>query len=427
MVFTAKAVNGSIKAASKTPTDSSPSSSISIEDTCRFFTIVISILDSYRSSIIVISIDYSYRSSTIVIIPCCRFSQVPIEFSSIHRPPSTTGTLGNFFDDLIFDNIHTNDYGQYHPIHSLSYSFTACKSSNNAMLKPVPMHHSLKPNILAAITVAAVLTILIGGAAAFIWYKRRHSFTRRRHPGIDSRLHSRSIYPFALPSPPANTSSLNRNGRHQTIIDQNNIDIGYPFSQRVLQSKLDAAREKMAELEEEHEMQLLTRPVSESDAIQRRLSDTMRDIPDSAPQGDLAIQLQAAREEINLLVRRIDEMNTNIEEIQAFGWGRAGENEPPPELRVLTGFDSWNGWIGLIYLGERVALQTLTVNATRVGKETYGWEERGGRRPRLNLGYGRNYSSCTLGTIKLSVRVIFNLTQVMRMNEMAANSELNWD
>ncbi|KAK7040022.1 hypothetical protein R3P38DRAFT_2770144 [Favolaschia claudopus] len=164
---------------------------------------------------------------------------------------------------------------------------------------PIPVHRSLKPGILAAIAVT-ISTFLIVGAAAFIWYN-----------GV-------TIVP-----------SRERPNQERTITDKRNISVSRPLAHRVLQNDLDAAREKVAELEEQ-EMRLAG-PVSELGAMQRRVSDTVGEAPEPAPQGDLAVQLQAAREEINLLVRRIDEMNAVNEEVQAFGWGRGRENEPPPD------------------------------------------------------------------------------------------------
>ncbi|KAK7039960.1 hypothetical protein R3P38DRAFT_3350012 [Favolaschia claudopus] len=195
-------------------------------------------------------------------------------------------------------------------------------------LNQIPMHYSLKPGTLAAIAVT-ISTFLIVGAAAVIWYKRRHNRSRMRtpQPRAGSRLNHGSITPFALPI--FNASSYTGNGRRQMITEKRNISASRPFAQRVLQGELDAAREKVVELEEQETR--LAGSASESDVRQRQHSENVREAFESATQDNLAAQLQAARQEINLLVGRIDEMNADHEDGQAFGWGRSRRNGPPPE------------------------------------------------------------------------------------------------
>ncbi|KAK7013324.1 hypothetical protein R3P38DRAFT_3581177 [Favolaschia claudopus] len=200
---------------------------------------------------------------------------------------------------------------------------------NRIQLETNPVDGSLKPSIVAGIVVT-ILIFLVVSAIKFIWHRRRHSFMRAPQPraGAESRLDPRSIFPFALPTP--TTSSWNRDAARQTITDKHNVSVSRPLAQRVLQNELDAVRDKVVELEEQ-EMRLAG-PVSESVARQRWRSDSIREVPEeAASQGDLAVQLQAAREEITLLVRRIDELNADNAEVLAFGWGRSRENEPPPD------------------------------------------------------------------------------------------------
>ncbi|KAK6983797.1 hypothetical protein R3P38DRAFT_410125 [Favolaschia claudopus] len=254
------------------------------------------------------------------IIPACRHSLVNTMDSS--APPSASSTSTSTSQK---SSVNQPSTPSPKPISSSTTSGTTQQHVHSPTFIPdakgAPTH--LKPSIIAAIVVI-ILIFLVVSAVTFIWYRRRHSLMRAPQPGAESRLNSRTIFPFVLPTP--TTSFRNRDGPRQRITDKRNINVSRPLAQRVLQNELDAAREKVAELEEQ-EARLLGGPVSESAAIQRQRSDNEREAPESTPQDDLAVQLQAAREEINLLARRI----ADNEEIQAFGWGRAGENEPPPE------------------------------------------------------------------------------------------------
>ncbi|KAK7040021.1 hypothetical protein R3P38DRAFT_3350043 [Favolaschia claudopus] len=132
----------------------------------------------------------------------------------------------------------------------------------------------LKPSTLAAIAIGAILTFFIIVSLTFIWlYKRRHSVMRTL--GAQWRFHPRSaLLPFALPS--------HTHRQTPSITDKRNIIMSRPLAQRVLQNELDAAREKVVELEgqEIQTRSILTGPmisISESAVIsqQRPLSDTV--------------------------------------------------------------------------------------------------------------------------------------------------------
>ncbi|KAK7040005.1 hypothetical protein R3P38DRAFT_3181833 [Favolaschia claudopus] len=283
---------------------------------CRFVCYGSVQINFDKSTIVCESAEYPYYQASDIV-----FLRLSTESSRIHHQKSLE--FRNFFDHLIFNKFSSQVTASNTTQDGMSPTYTPHPKAATTI-----MHGSLKPGTLAAIVVT-ILTVLIVGAAVFIWYKRRHnrSFMRTPQSGAESSLDSGSIVPFALPI--TNTSSHTGNTRCQTITDKRNISLSRPLAQRVLQNELDAGREKVVELEEQ-EMRL-GGPASESAAMQRRHSDTVREVPDSSPQDDLAAQLQAVREEMNLIVRRIDELNADNEEVQAFGWGRAGQSEPPPD------------------------------------------------------------------------------------------------
>ncbi|KAK7047050.1 hypothetical protein R3P38DRAFT_3423832 [Favolaschia claudopus] len=183
-------------------------------------------------------------------------------------------------------------------------------TSNPIITSHAQKAHGLKSATIAGITIAAGIVIGFGG---LVWYFRRVKRRRnsgRREPGRHPRAHT--ISPFTL-------LTNNRSNQQRNALDTHSIG-GSTLARRVLQTELQAATEKFSELQEQ-ERRSEARPHFTGRRLWRLASATRRS------HSDLELELRAAREEISMLVARMNVLEANSE--------FAGENTriegPPPD------------------------------------------------------------------------------------------------
>ncbi|KAK7013325.1 hypothetical protein R3P38DRAFT_3007558 [Favolaschia claudopus] len=183
-----------------------------------------------------------------------------------------------------------------------SYMRMSWPSPTNA---PPASHSSPQINTIAAVVSIVVLSVIAAGIILW-WYRRRlplRRIIRTRRAEEQTRL----ISPFNLPQL---TRSADRpNFRPDTRND-------YPVSQQIFQIELAAARLKVSELEAQEnrslrhiprEMRWLLRRVQSREEVQTL--------------SEIQTQLQTAREDIDILLRRMNLMAANAEPVW---WERAG-------------------------------------------------------------------------------------------------------
>ncbi|KAK7047041.1 hypothetical protein R3P38DRAFT_96613 [Favolaschia claudopus] len=187
---------------------------------------------------------------------------------------------------------------------------------------PIIISHAGKSRALSSgtitgISVAAVIAIL--GVGTVFWYFRRVRRQRlmRRHRDLEIGPVALTISPFTL---------LNQNHWQPDALRlETSSVVGSTLARSVLQTELQAATDKVAELEDQ-ERRSEGRAQSTRRRLWRLTSARWRS------QSDLEAQLQAAREEISMLVTRINALEANSD----FVWGGGGIEEPPPDYATAV-------------------------------------------------------------------------------------------
>ncbi|KAK7060004.1 hypothetical protein R3P38DRAFT_3524200 [Favolaschia claudopus] len=172
--------------------------------------------------------------------------------------------------------------------------------------------------MIAGISLAAVIAIL--GVGTLSWYFRRVRRQRlgRRHSDLE-------IDPVALTISPFTTVRNQNQGQADALgLDTSSV-VSSTLARSVLQMELQAATDKVAELENQ-ERRSEGRAHSTRGRLWRLASARWRS------HSDLEAQLQAAREEISMLVTRINALEASSD----FAWGGGGIEEPPPEYATAV-------------------------------------------------------------------------------------------
>ncbi|KAK7050199.1 hypothetical protein R3P38DRAFT_3605928 [Favolaschia claudopus] len=177
---------------------------------------------------------------------------------------------------------------------------------------------NLRSATIAGVSLAAVLVIV--GIGALFWYIRRmhrRRNTLRRESGLN--LLARTISPFTL---------LNQFNTRQSDPDTHSIG-GSTIAREVLRTELQTATEKVAELEDQERRSETGASPSTRQRLWRLVSASARA---GNPPSDLEAQLQAAREEISMLVTRMNALESSSD----FAWGGGGIEEPPPDYAAAA-------------------------------------------------------------------------------------------
>ncbi|KAK7060007.1 hypothetical protein R3P38DRAFT_976810 [Favolaschia claudopus] len=135
------------------------------------------------------------------------------------------------------------------------------------------------------------------------------------------------IDPVALTISPF---TLNQNhGQPDALRLETSSVVGSTLAQSVLQTELQAATEKVAELEDQERRSETGAPQSTRQRLWRLVS--ARAMARNQP-SDLEAQLQVAREEISMLVTRINALEASSDLV----WGGGGIEEPPPDYAAAA-------------------------------------------------------------------------------------------
>ncbi|KAK7060014.1 hypothetical protein R3P38DRAFT_977163 [Favolaschia claudopus] len=183
-------------------------------------------------------------------------------------------------------------------------------SSNPIIISPAQKGRGLTSVTTAGIAIAAGIVIGFGG---LVWYIRRVKRRRnsgRRESGRHPRAHT--ISPFTL-------LTSNQSNQQRSDLATHSIG-GSTLARRVLQTELQAATEKFAELQEQ-ERRSEARPHFTGRRLWRLASARW------GSQSDLELDLRAAREEISMLVARMNVLEANSE----FAGENARIEGPPPD------------------------------------------------------------------------------------------------
>ncbi|KAK7047037.1 hypothetical protein R3P38DRAFT_2689910, partial [Favolaschia claudopus] len=183
---------------------------------------------------------------------------------------------------------------------------------------PIAVAGSREPNgvssaAIGGISVAAVIAIL--GVCTLSWY-----FRRARRQRLMRRRRDLEIDPMALTISPFTTVRNQNHGQANASGLETSSVVGSTLARSVLQTELQAATDKVAELEDQ-ERRSEGRAQSTRGRLWRLASARWRS------HSDLEAQLQAAREEIGMLVTRINALEASSD----FAWGGGGIEEPPPD------------------------------------------------------------------------------------------------
>ncbi|KAK7050183.1 hypothetical protein R3P38DRAFT_3605917 [Favolaschia claudopus] len=161
-----------------------------------------------------------------------------------------------------------------------------------------------------------VICVLVCAGVTIFWYIRRlqrRRSSRHRESGLD--LLARTISPFTL---------LNQANEGRSNPDTRSID-GSMHAREVLRTELQAVTEKVAELEDQE-----TRRHSETGASHSTRQRLWRLVSARgrarSPPSDLEAQLQAAREEISILVMRMNALEASSDSPRE--GGRIEESPP---------------------------------------------------------------------------------------------------
>ncbi|KAF7341471.1 hypothetical protein MVEN_01884400 [Mycena venus] len=178
------------------------------------------------------------------------------------------------------------------------------------------------PKFLGLPRGVAILLTSFGIGVFFLLKCRRTRQSGAGPSDIESNRAAATVSPFTLIT--QIDSPSRGNATQDTDSDVRSISAS-TITRQQLETQLLAVTEKMVVLQDQERLSL--RSATNSSGIRRVSQPVVQQTASTGPPTDLKAQLQSAREQINMMVERINVLEANSNS----AWSRVVGDEPPPE------------------------------------------------------------------------------------------------